>query len=87
MSCACAVVAADAGGTGELLGRDGKTGALVPPEDSETMAAVVGELLQDPGRRASMGVMARQRIELEFSLERMVAGYESALRQVAGERE
>ena len=33
MSCACAVVAADAGGTGELLGRDGRTGALVPPEE------------------------------------------------------
>ena len=85
MSCASAVVAADAGGTGELLGRDGKTGALVPPGNSETMAGVVGELLQDPSRRASMGVMARQRIEVEFSLDRMVAGYESALRQVAGE--
>jgi glycosyltransferase involved in cell wall biosynthesis len=85
MSCACAVVAADAGGTGELLGRDGRTGALVPPGDSETMAVVVGELLQEPGRRTSMGAMARQRIEVEFSLERMVAGYEAALRQVAGE--
>src|SRR4029079_3571726 len=51
MSCACAVVAADAGGTGELLGRDGRTGALVPPHDSEAMANVVGELLQNPRRR------------------------------------
>ncbi len=87
MSCACAVVAADAGGTGELLGRDGRTGALVPPHDSEALANVVGELLQNPRRRASMGAMARQRIALEFNLERMVAGYEAALRQVAGARE
>jgi len=57
----------------------------VPPGDSETMAGVVGELLQDPGRRTAMGAMARRRIEVEFSLERMVAGYEAALRQVAGE--
>jgi glycosyltransferase involved in cell wall biosynthesis len=85
MSCACAVVAADSGGTGELLGRDGRTGALVPPGDSEKLAGVVGELLQDPGRRTTMGAMARRRIEVEFSLERMVAGYEAALRQVAGE--
>ena len=81
------MVAADAGGTGELLGRDGRTGALVPPHDSEAMANVVGELLQNPRRRASMGAMARQRIALEFNLERMVAGYEAALRQVAGARE
>ncbi len=51
------------------------------------MANVVGELLQNPRRRASMGAMARQRITLEFNLERMVAGYEAALRQVAGARE
>jgi hypothetical protein len=29
--------------------------------------------------------MARQRIEVEFNLDRMVAGYEAALQQVAGE--
>jgi glycosyltransferase involved in cell wall biosynthesis len=87
MSCACAVVAADAGGTGELLGRDGETGALVRPGDPEGMAEVVGGLLRDPHKRAKIGAAARQRIELEFSLERMISGYEAALQQVAGARE
>src|SRR3954466_953570 len=59
MSCACAVVAADAGGTGELLGGDGGTGALVRPGDPEAMAKVVGELLQDPHKRARIGAAAR----------------------------
>jgi glycosyltransferase involved in cell wall biosynthesis len=82
MSCARAVVAADAGGTAELLGRDGRTGILVPPNQPETMAAAVGALLQDPDRRAGIGAAARQRIESLFPLKRMIDGYEAALRQV-----
>jgi glycosyltransferase involved in cell wall biosynthesis len=87
MSCARAVVAADAGGTGELLGRDGTTGILVPPDNAEAMAAAVTRLLDDPEERAAFGARARRRIETEFPLERMIDGYEAALRQVIGSRE
>jgi glycosyltransferase involved in cell wall biosynthesis len=82
MSCARAVVAADAGGTGELLGRDGSTGILVPPDDAQAMAAAVTRLLDAPDERAALGARARRRIEAEFPLERMIEGYEAALRQV-----
>jgi glycosyltransferase involved in cell wall biosynthesis len=86
MSCARAVVAADAGGTGELLGRDGSTGVLVAPGNPDAMAAGVRDLLKDPARRASMGSAARRRIEAEFPLDRMISGYEAALLQVVARR-
>lgn len=82
MACGRAVVAVDAGGTAELVGRDGSAGALVPPADPGAMAAAVGELLADPVRRAALGAAARRRIQSEFSLSRMVDGYEAALAEV-----
>jgi glycosyltransferase involved in cell wall biosynthesis len=82
MSCARAVVAVEAGGTGELLGRDGTTGILVPPRDPEALAAAVLPLLRDPTRRTSIGTAARRRIETTFPLSRMIDGYESALSQL-----
>jgi glycosyltransferase involved in cell wall biosynthesis len=82
MSCARPVVAVDAGGTGELLGRDGSAGILVPPGDPEAMARAVMGLLHDAGRRTTMGNAARHRIKTEFPLRRMIDGYEGALEAV-----
>ena len=79
MACGRPVVAADAGGTGELLGRDGATGVLVPPGDAAALATAVRELLADPGRRDRLGDAARRRIEAEFPLGRMIGRYEAAL--------
>jgi glycosyltransferase involved in cell wall biosynthesis len=79
MACGRPVVAADAGGTGELLGRDGETGVLVPPGDAAALATVVRELLADRARRDRLGNAARRRIEAEFPLRRMIDGYEAAL--------
>ncbi|HYC31142.1 MAG TPA: glycosyltransferase family 4 protein [Gemmatimonadales bacterium] len=84
MACGRAVVAVDGGGTGELIGRDGSAGLLVPPEDPDAMALAVGALIDDPTRRAEMGRAARRRIETEFPLARMVDGYERALGEVVG---
>jgi glycosyltransferase involved in cell wall biosynthesis len=86
MACARAVVAADDGGTGELVGRDGSSGILVPPNDAGTMAQAVSTLLADPARRALMGSAARRRIETEFPLHRMIDGYERALELVISTR-
>jgi glycosyltransferase involved in cell wall biosynthesis len=82
MCCARPVVAADAGGTGELLGRDGTTGVLVPPADVEALGDAIGALLADPARLSALGAAARRRIEAEFPVERMVDGYERALLEV-----
>jgi glycosyltransferase involved in cell wall biosynthesis len=82
MACACPVVAADAGGTPELVGRDGSAGVLVPAADDGVLARAVGELLAEPARRAALGRAARRRIEAEFPLSRMIDGYEAALGDV-----
>jgi glycosyltransferase involved in cell wall biosynthesis len=84
MSCARAVVAVDSGGTGELLGRDGTAGVLVPVNDAGALAAAVTALLRDPERRSRLGTAARLRIQSEFPLDRMIDGYEAALQQVVG---
>jgi glycosyltransferase involved in cell wall biosynthesis len=82
MACGRPVVAADAGGTAELVGRDGAAGVLVPPADASALADVVQALLDDPPRLHALGAAARRRIEVEFPVERMVAGYERALAEV-----
>ncbi|MGH7579087.1 MAG: glycosyltransferase family 4 protein [Gemmatimonadales bacterium] len=79
MACGRAVIAADAGGTGELVGREGDAGVLVPPGDADALAAAVAELLADPGRRGRLGEAARRRIATEFPLARMIDRYEAAL--------
>jgi glycosyltransferase involved in cell wall biosynthesis len=82
MACARAITAADAGGTGELLGTDGSAGVLVPPDDPDAMAAAVASLLSDPARRTALGRAARRRIETEFPLDLMIDRYETALGNV-----
>ena len=84
MACACPVVAVDGGGTGELLGRDGAAGLLVPPEDPDAMALAIAGLIERPERRAAMGLAARRRIETKFPLARMIDGYERALGEAIG---
>lgn len=84
MACARPIVAADAGGTGELLGRDGCAGLLVPPADADALAGAIRELFADPPRLQALGEAARRRIEEEFPIGRMVDGYEQALGEVIG---
>jgi glycosyltransferase involved in cell wall biosynthesis len=84
MSCARPVIAADAGGTPELLGRDGLTGVLVPPSDVEALVEAVGDVLGEAGRLRTIGEAARRRIEQEFPLTRMIDGYEHALQEIVG---
>jgi glycosyltransferase involved in cell wall biosynthesis len=84
MACGKTVVAADAGGTSELLGGSGEAGILVPPGDPDALAQAIGSLLADPERRARLGAAARRRIETDFPLSRMIDGYERVLGQVSG---
>jgi len=82
MACGRPVVAADAGGTAELVGRDGSAGILVPPADANALADAVQALFDDPARLQALGTAARLRIEAEFPVDRMVAGYEQVLAEV-----
>lgn len=67
------VVATEVGGIPEAV-QQGVTGLLVPPQDSEALAAAVSSILADPVRAESMGEAGRRRIRTEFSVDRMVEG-------------
>jgi glycosyltransferase involved in cell wall biosynthesis len=71
--------------------QDGRTGVLVPAEDSELLAAAIIELLRDPEKQQQFGSAARQLVEDEFSAERMaddyLREYEDAIAAAANDRE
>lgn len=66
-----AIVATRVGGTAEAIGR-GRCGVLVGPGNWEELAAAVVDILQDGHRRSSLAVAARKRLEIRYSLRKMV---------------
>ncbi len=67
MSCGLPVVSSTAGALPEVVGRDGETGLLVPPADSDALAAAIKRLLDNEGLRKKIGQAGRKRVETEFS--------------------
>lgn len=67
MACGLPLVTTDVGGMAEAV-TDGVEGFLVPPRDSESMAAALERLYADPERRRRMGAAARRRVETDFNL-------------------
>ena len=62
MSCGVPVVATTGGALPEVVGRHGETALLVPPGDSEALAASIAFALDDPELRARIGAAGRQRV-------------------------
>jgi glycosyltransferase involved in cell wall biosynthesis len=81
MAAGLPVVGVNGGGVAEIV-VDGKTGLLVPPDDSRAMAKAIEELARDPARRAELGRAGRQRALDTYSLESCANGvlavYEAA---------
>jgi glycosyltransferase involved in cell wall biosynthesis len=67
MACGVAVVATTGGALPEVVGRDGETGLLVPPDDPGALAAAIGRLLDDPGLRSRLGAAGRHRVLHRFT--------------------
>jgi glycosyltransferase involved in cell wall biosynthesis len=67
MAAGVPVVATTGGAIPEVVGRDGKTAALVPPADAGALAVMIAELLDDPARRASIGAAGRARVVERYS--------------------
>ncbi len=82
MACGCAPVATAVGGNPELI-EAGRNGLLVPPSDSEALAAALARLVLQPLERARLAAQSLARAREEFSLARMVAAY-GALYAAAG---
>ena len=69
------VVATRVGGIPEII-RDDTDGLLVPPADSEALAAVVAGLLNDPVALARLAGAGRDAVQERFRFEDMVCAYE-----------
>ena len=80
MAAGVPVVASSVGGLPEVV-ESGKTGFLVSDGDFGTP---VRRLLEDAGLAAQMSRVARERVQREFSVERMVEKTVSAYREVLG---
>jgi len=76
MAAGLPVVASRVGGIPELVA-DGVTGDLVPPGDSDALAAALLNLLEQPARGAAYGRAGRACIEQRYSFERMVMQFET----------
>ncbi len=77
------VVATKVGGVVEII-EDGRTGLLVLPRDPEAMARSVIRLLKDEKLAASLTSRAREKLQREFTLERMAERTLSVYEELLG---
>jgi len=82
MACGCACISSDVAGPRAQI-KDGVTGLLVPPRDSDRLAEAIRWLLDHPKEREEMGQRARvwaaSKATLEAMGERWVAAYRKVL--------
>jgi len=71
MAAALPVVATDVGGNAEAV-QEGISGFIVPPDDSDALAAAIVRLLSDPSKAKTMGAAGRRRVAERFTTEAMM---------------
>lgn len=81
MCFACPSIAPRVGGIPEVV-QDGISGRLLPFGDSEKMARVAEDWIQNPSLRQALGQAAQRRARTEFSAPTIVSRYESLYRRV-----
>lgn len=74
MACGCAPVATAVGGNPELV-EEGVNGLLVPPSDSQALAAALAGLVGAPQLRQQLAQASLARVREQFSLQGMVSAY------------
>jgi len=70
MSCGVPVISTNTGGIPELL--EGDAGVLVPPRDPVALAEAIERLVGNPALRWQLGAAGRERVQEQFSLEKVV---------------
>jgi sugar transferase (PEP-CTERM/EpsH1 system associated) len=83
MSTGLPVVTADLPGHRQVFEHK-KEGLIVAPCEAEPLATVLEELYGGEARRLEIGAEARARIMAEFSIEKMVAGYDALYSEFMG---
>ena len=81
LACEKPVVATRVGSVGETV-QDGVSGYLVAPGNDEEMAARVVELFGSPRIARNMGRAGRDHVVANWSLERMVEGYQDLIHDI-----
>jgi len=75
MACGLPVLATRVGGNPELV-QEGRTGLLVPSEDTEAMAQAMLQLWRAAAAARAMGAAGRAEVERRFSMHAMVGAYQ-----------
>ena len=80
------VVATDVGGVKRLVEHE-RTGLLIPPRDSHAAAHAVLRVLNEPQIAAVWSQNGHEKVQREWSLERMLAQHRALYREVLAEKE
>jgi glycosyltransferase involved in cell wall biosynthesis len=83
MAAGLPVVATRVGGTPEVV-VDGETGRLVRARDVRAMADALLAIATDSSVASRMAAGGRERVEREFSIDRMVERYAAVYREAGG---
>jgi len=83
MACARPIVATRTGGIPEIV-EDDVTGLLVPPHDSEALAAAIVRALRDEALRTRLAHAGWTRVSERFTVDRMVAATLRVYQRAAG---
>jgi glycosyltransferase involved in cell wall biosynthesis len=81
MAAGLPTVAYDSGGPREII-EPGRSGLLVAERTEQALAAAIETLLVDPELRRRLGEAARERVEREFTAERMTRDIEKRLEEL-----
>jgi len=79
-ACGKPVIAGRSGGVPDAV-RDGITGLLVNPVESDAVAAAIVRVLQEPGLADAMGANGREWVECEMNWTRSADEFEDAMRK------
>jgi glycosyltransferase involved in cell wall biosynthesis/GT2 family glycosyltransferase len=81
MACGKPVIATSVGGTPEII-ESGKSGILVPPENSSALLKVIIEALEDKEKLNSLAQAGKKRIEEDFSIEKCTNNIEALYKEI-----
>jgi len=84
MACGKPIVCCELNNGVTYLNRSTQTGLVVPPRNSEALAAALNELLADDAKRSEYGREACARVRREFTLEQMTEGTLAVYRSILG---
>jgi glycosyltransferase involved in cell wall biosynthesis len=83
MSRGLCIVACDVGGIPEMI-EDGRSGLLVPPDDTEALCTALGRVLAEPELRARLGGRAHDRASAEFDVDVVSRRLDAVYRKAVG---